>query len=278
MATPEAVTEGDKRRRLKGQCRRRRPAVPDPSKHRVWPLLPPRETLDALEWPLERFALCVLWILLLFCPFWWWIDWRQARRPNSQEARWDERRANWVLGWVVVLLVLWLVNPAPTTLKVFFAVLAGVRLLEVFTTGLGTALREQQQVRARNLVTIAFYFVQVTLIFAILYHCLATSDFIDSNHSAASRVVDYLYISWSNITSLGNSIYVPEGDTARFLEVLTTTSGILLLGVLLAFGIGEVSGKDEEAAKKPDEPGGQASLTSGRRPYRLVRVFWRRSG
>jgi len=235
-------------------------AEPDPSKRRVWPLLPTSETLDAIKWPLERVALCVLWMLLLFCPFWWWIDWRQARRPNSPEARWDERRANWVLGWVVVLLVLWLVNPASTDLKVFFAVLAGVRLLEVFTTGLGTALQEQQQVRARNLVTIAFYFVQLTLIFAILYHCLATTDFgpaTDSTHLDASRAVDYLYISWSNITSLGNSAYVPEGDTARFLEVLTTTSGILLLGVLLAFGIGEVTGKDKKTAKKHDEPGGQ---------------------
>ena len=159
-------------------CTMGKSAAPDFSKRRVFPLLPPRETLDEIKWPLERVGLCVLWVLLLFCPFWWWIDWRQARRPKSREERWDERRANWVLGWVAVLLALWLFNPGPTDLRVAFAVLAGVRLLEVFTTGLGTALQEEQQVRARNLVTIAFYFIQITLIFAILYHCLATTNFV----------------------------------------------------------------------------------------------------
>jgi hypothetical protein len=56
--------------------------------------------------------------------------------------------------------------------------------------------------------------------------------------------------------------------------VLTTTSGILLLAVLLAFGINEVSGERGEAAGKPDGP---TSLTSGRQPCRLVRFLCKRA-
>jgi hypothetical protein len=48
---------------------------------------------------------------------------------------------------------------------------------------------------------------------------------------------DFLYISWTNMTTLGNDIYTPANDTARVLQMLTAASGLFLFGVLLAFGI-----------------------------------------
>ncbi len=124
-----------------------------------------------------------------------------------------------------------------------------VRLLEILVTGLGTALGQQAQARARNLITIGIYSVQLTLIFAILYHSFATSDFVatGSNSHEPHAASAYLYISWTSITSLGNESLTPTTDMARFLEISTTTAGIFLLGVLLAFGIGEIQGKNKRS-------------------------------
>lgn len=220
--------------------------MPDLRKRSVRPLLPPKESLAQIEWPLERAAFRFLWLLLLLCPFWWLIDsleptWQQSRR---EKRRWDQQRAYWVLFWLVVLVAMWLVNPEPTSWKVVFAVLAGIRLLEVFTTSLGTVLKQAQQVRARNLVTFAIYAVQITLIFAILFHSLAAMDF-GTRLAHPTKASDYLYMSWSDMASLGNNAYAATTRTARFLEVLTTTSSILLFGVLLAFGIDAVKEKQK---------------------------------
>ena len=110
-------------------------------------------------------------------------------------------------------------------------------------TGLGTILNQRDQARARNVLTIVFYAIQVTFIFAILYHYLAKDSFVANlgteDQETASSVWDFLYISSSNVTSLGNN-YVTHSDFAHFLEVFSTATGIFLLGVLLAFGINEL--------------------------------------
>ena len=190
------------------------------------------------EWSLDKVGLGVLRVTLHACGFWWLID---RAESNGRSGNWDRRRAFWVVGWLLALTAMWMINPEAEGLRIFFGLLAGWRLLEVCVTGLGTALAQEQQVRARSLVTIAIYGVQLTLIFAILYHSFAATDFVTNSAPAAHLASsDYLYISWTNITSLGNSTYSPTSEVARFLEVGTTTAGILLLGVLLAFGINEV--------------------------------------
>ena len=72
---------------------------------------------------------------------------------------------------------------------------------------------------AGDLVTIGVYVAQVMLIFAILYHSLATSSFITEANGCvtpASRPSDYLYVSWSALTTVGNSVYVPADSMARY--------------------------------------------------------------
>jgi hypothetical protein len=220
----------------------------------------------ARGWALERTAFRFLQLALFACLFWWAIDSRELiekkklRRQHPVrstpgyregttriERKYDIWRARWVVGFLLLLVPLWLVNPASRVLQLAFAVVAIVRLWEILTTGLGTSLALEQQIRARNLVTIAIYASQATLIFAILYHSLAAGHFSLEQGPSATGAFDYLYASWANLTSLG-STFEPEGGGARFLAVLTTTTGIVLLGVLLAFGIDTV--KDGESRRR----------------------------
>jgi hypothetical protein len=235
--------------------------VSEPRKRNLFPLLPTECDLRYFEWPLEKKAYGLLWVLLPLCPFWWLID---KREPNcsspsrEQEREWNHRRANWVIGWLVLLIALWLIGPDSQPWQAIVGALAALRLLEIFVTGLGTILDQRQQIRARNVVTILIYAVQVTLIFAILYHSFAAGGFVglkpgDSGPVSAS---DYLYISWSAVVSLGNSKFTPNTAPARFLEVATTTTAIFLLTVLFAYAIDTVKKgeKDEEGPSNgPDD-------------------------
>jgi len=210
-------------------------------------LLPTRSpSTGDRDWSLEKGALAIQHVLQMACGFYWYIDSKETDQGPSSE--WDHRRAKWVLGWSVLLVVLWLVNPGPLWLRLLVGGVAAWRLLEILVTALGTALGEKTQIKARNLITIGFYGLQLVLIFAISYHSFAAGHFIAENSAVTDSHIassDYLYMSWSNFTSLGNDLYVPEGDAARFLEVATTSAGILLLGVLLAFGIDRI--KDDDA-------------------------------
>ncbi len=201
-----------------------------------------------------------LWVLLLLCMFWWCIDRLEplkAENENEGEKevreelknRLNLQRAYWVTGWLFLLGAIWLINPGPSSWRLLFAGLALMRLLEIFTSGLGTVLRQKTQVGASNLVTIAIYAAQLVLIFAILDHSFATTEFVTESGAHATRASDYLYISWSDLTTIGNNIYAPQNSVARYLELLTTTSGLLLLTVLVAFGINIVKPKETDEAQ-----------------------------
>jgi hypothetical protein len=192
---------------------------------------------------------------------------RAAGRSAAPKRKWDKGRAFYLLGWLVVLFLAWLINPGVGWVMIVVGLLASWRLLEILVTGLGTALGQTAQVRARNLVTIGVYGLQMTLIFAIVYHSFATTGF--GGGTLASS--DYLYISWAAVTSLGNDTFRATSEGARFLEVATTTAGIFLLAVLLAFGINEVkkTNRTESDVKTASPGNGQpaaamAQATDGR--------------
>jgi len=227
-------------------------------KRRLLPLLPTEGELRQFEWPLEKKAYGLLCILLPLCPFWWLIDKREPYCPNASPQRkreleyeWNQRRANWVLGWLAVLIAVWLIGPESQPWKLIVGVLAALRLLEVFVTGLGTILDQGQQIRARNVVTVLIYAVQAMLIFAILYHSFVEAGFENHPH----RPSDFLYISWSAVVSLGNEHFAPTTTAARFLEVAAATTAIFLLTVLFAYAIDTVKTGEEkkETLKEPCE-------------------------
>jgi hypothetical protein len=193
---------------------------------------PTRQECSEDRWPLEVGAFWFHGLLLRLCAFWWIIDRREGEDENGSR---DKFRALWVISWLTLLIVMWAANPTGTLSKVF-VVIAVLRLVEIFTSGLGTLLERRQYARVRSLITIAIYTLQVALIFAILEHGLAGNAFV-SGHSHATSAFDFLYISWTNMTTLGNDIYTPANDTARILQMLSSASGLFLFGVLLAFGI-----------------------------------------
>ncbi|MGH2974795.1 MAG: hypothetical protein ACRDLL_08015 [Solirubrobacterales bacterium] len=215
-------------------------------------------------WPLEKTAFRILQLALLACAFWWVIDSNELlERLNPKrdiervEKKYDVWRARWVLGWLPPLMLVWILNPAPAALKWLAALPALVRLIEISATGLGTIFAQAQQVRARNLVTLGFYGIEIAFVFAILYHSFAASAFIPGHGGLAAKDAgDYFYISWSNLTSLGSE-YEPTTGAARFLASLTTTFGIFLLSVLLAFGI--------DAVHDGETGGGRATETEAPR-------------
>jgi hypothetical protein len=189
-------------------------------------------------WPLETVVYYAVFLpLYQVCPFRWAID---SELIFKEPKCMDYALVCWVLIWVFLLAALWYFNFTPTSICV---VLAIARLVEIYVTGLGTILGQKAQAGARSVVTILVYLVQVVLIFAILGHNLVHDSFIanpDTAHQAsASGRADFLYISWSNVTSLGTE-YVGQNEFARFLEVLSATTGIFLLSVLLAYGINEI--------------------------------------
>jgi hypothetical protein len=227
--------------------------VPEPRKRRLLPLLPTECDLRAFDWSLEKKAYGLLWLLLTFCPFWWAIDRREPDGSEAipgQETDWNRRRANWVLGWLVLLVAIWLANPGGEPGRLIVGVLAGLRLLEIFVTGLGTILNQPQQIRARNVVTILIYAVQVTLIFAILYHSFAATGF-EHDGEVPTRPSDFLYISWSSAAALGSD-FTAETSAARFLEVATTTASIFLLTVLFGYAIDAVGSEEKDRAGPGD--------------------------
>jgi hypothetical protein len=123
------------------------PAVAiDLIKRNIRPFLPLAEQLKPVEWPLEKGAIRILWLLLLLCPFWWLIDRREPDNETERKAQKDRlnlQRACWVVGWLALLGVIWIINPDPSAWKWFFAGLALMRLLEIFTSGLGTIVRQK---------------------------------------------------------------------------------------------------------------------------------------
>jgi hypothetical protein len=217
----------------------------------------PSSTGDHFTWYLETWALTVQKALLRLCPFYHCIDrWetKETKRKKSEGEdtgtlrKWDLGRAFWVVGSLIVLAKLWYWNPSQRWAMILVGVVAGVRLFEILVTSLGTALGQQSQVRARNLITIAIYGVQLILIFAILYHSFDRAGFEATEPNEVLGATDYLFISWSAFTSLGTEAFTPVNEGARYLQVATTSAGILLLGVLLAFGISEVQASNERSS------------------------------
>jgi|GEM_PF-4566965 len=213
------------------------------------------------SWSLEAGALWIHDKLKWLCLSWLFIDRREtnARKKEkesereNQQQNWDRRRGQYVIGWTVLLVVVWLLNPGYFWGRMVVGALAAYRAYEIIVSGLGTALGDSTQTRARNLITIGFYGIQLTLIFAIAYHSFAGGCFQpahDSSFDSHLASTDYLYISWANFTSLGQEAYEAKSEVAQFLEVSTTSMGILLLAVLLAFGINEVKDPPKQTGKE----------------------------
>lgn len=202
----------------------------------------------------ERAALVLYRVLLCFAASWWLSEEsdphkrkaikgakRRARRRDPEamgllEGR--RRYENRVLGvyvslWLVVLILLLATNPFWAWL---LAGLAAYRLAEMFTTGLGFVLGRAEPKLAGSLITVGMLALQTTLVFGILNQSLAADQLKCAPGCPSVDPFTFLYISWTDMTTLGNS-YTPTSDGAQVLQMLATTSGLLILGILAARAI-----------------------------------------
>jgi hypothetical protein len=146
--------------------------------------------------------------------------------------------------WVVVvtggLIYMWMANPADATIRDVFSGLAAWRWLEIVTVGLGIALKQEESVLGNSLLTIGVWAVQLALIFAVLDHTFATNAFVLYPHTraavAATHPLEYLYIAWTYMVTLGSS-FEPTTGGARVLSMATSTSGVMLLAVFVASAV-----------------------------------------
>lgn len=203
---------------------------------------PPPNEKPTFAWPLETWIYYPWRLFLCLCPFQLVIE---TGWIFKTERKRELARAGWVVGWTVGLIVLWRFSLVGAW---FCGLLASVRLYEIYITGIGTILNQRSMARARNVATIVLYVIQAVFIFAILGQSLEPSGFVSdsatgASHEVASQPVDFLFIGWSNLFSLGND-FDTKTNLGHFLEVFATTTGIFLLSVLLAFGIEEVKNPD----------------------------------
>lgn len=147
----------------------------------------------------------------------------------------------WVAFVTGGLLFMLVANPADHAASYIFAGLALWRWLGIFTVGLGIALIQQESVLGNSLMTIGVWAAQIAIIFAILDHSFAPTAFILHPHThdavVATVPFDYLYLAWTHMTTLGNP-FEPTTAGAKVLSMAASTSGVLLLAVLVASAVG----------------------------------------
>lgn len=148
--------------------------------------------------------------------------------PDPRDVR---IAAIYVLAVTVPLLVALLVGFVGQPWRTIVVAVVVVRLLEIFTVGLGLVLGRRGPLFGRSVVAVGLLALQVTIVFAVLDQALAHTGFTGSGVRATSPL-QFLYISWTHMTTLGGS-YDPTTDTARALQMATSTAGILVLAVLV---------------------------------------------
>jgi hypothetical protein len=244
-----------RRARLWNQERRKNVAPP--------PVLTPERYM-----PFDRLALLLYQLAFWIAPSWWLIDSRkrynepcskEQQQKNLTKQEWET--ACYVTAWFAILVVLWRISPSDRATAETFGYVALFRLLEIAITVLGFVLDQREPKIARSLVTISILAMQVVLIFAILDHSFARHAFlkpqvVTQGHAvarAAATPFEYLYLSWTYMTTLGNQ-YAPASTVARLLQLGANTSGILLLGIVAARAIGLISDTRMNRNGQPARP------------------------
>jgi hypothetical protein len=147
----------------------------------------------------------------------------------------------YVLAATLLLVLLWLFVDPDGSLATVALVIAVVRGVEVMVVALGLILvKEDVHLGRDQLLVAAVYGVQLPLILAIVARVGMASDFSAEGGVHPSSPLEFLYISWTNMTTLGNS-YVATTDSARALVIASGAVGIVLLGLFITLGVGKLT-------------------------------------
>jgi hypothetical protein len=221
--------------------------------------------------PFDKVALKAYRLGFWAAPSWLFVDARKryvddlgnAIEGEGLAERQERNTALYVLAWFFILTVAWYISPQGHTFAVFLGALALWRLFEIGITVLGFVLDQREPKIAQSLITIAILALQVALIFAILDHSFAKSDFLKPSAlttvtpvviakfhhvlvtadlpkpAPAEKPLELLYITVTYMTTVGNQ-YTPSSWIAHLLEIGANISGLLLLGIVAARAIGLV--------------------------------------
>lgn len=221
----------------------------------------PREGPSAERFlPFDEWALYLYRLGFWLAPSWLFIDaaerWQTAGKKGPERSRIIRQQktstALYVAVWCAVLFAIWLLTPENNTIATAAAIIAIFRLFEIALTILGFVLDQREPQIAGSLITIGLLGLQVVFIFAILDNAFAHDGFllpgVDTNakgaHPAAATQFEYLYLSWTYMITIGNE-YTPDTGPARFLQIATTSTGIVLLGIVAARAIGLVGSTEK---------------------------------
>jgi hypothetical protein len=155
---------------------------------------------------------------------------------------WSPERAERVVELYIItvtlaLAALWLADahqPAKW-LALLGAVVAVWRGVEICTVALGLVVRSGSVIAGKSLIVVGIYAVQFPLILAITNEIFAGESG-DWSRNRPHGAIDWLYLSATNIFTLGNSI-TPKSTAAKALVIASLAVGVLLLSVFVTFAI-----------------------------------------
>lgn len=158
--------------------------------------------------------------------------------------------ASWVEGYILVTAVFLVVgvpmwSQSSSGWKVAWCVVAVFRLCEILAQCIEVILGRIETDAATTLATIVVYVLQVVAIFTIGAEAVGSSGF-GSDRDYPSSWQDFLYMTWNNMATLGNS-YAARSDWGKLVVAGSNVMAILLFSVLLGFGIGKLGHKPPRA-------------------------------
>jgi hypothetical protein len=143
----------------------------------------------------------------------------------------------------------------PTGWKVAWSVVAVVRLGEILTQSMEVILGRINTDGPSTLLTVAIYVLQALAIFTIGAQIVGSAGFASGNDHPDSWQ-DFLYMTWNNMSTLGNS-YAATSNWARAVVAGSNLLAILLFTILLGFGVGRLGQKDTAGSTRSAAPGAE---------------------
>jgi hypothetical protein len=130
-----------------------------------------------------------------------------------------------------------------TTVEVLAVALGCLRWAEILVAVAELLVGRGRPAAEATVAVLVVYVPQVVLLFAVAAEVLAPSGFRLGVHGPPPHgVLAFLYVSWTNLTTLGND-FSPVTGAARSIVMVEGATGVLLLGVFLAYAMGRFSGE-----------------------------------
>ena len=176
-----------------------------------------------------------------------WAD-NRAGLDDAAKAKINRRLERWlVLSTVVLVIGIFTVNKdawgwgVAEVWTVVVAVLAFFRICEIFSQSVEVISGKIGVDAPTTMATLVMYVIQGVAIFTICAELVGPRGFETTDAQPHSQG-DFLYMTWNNMATLGNSSYTATSPMGRWVVTGSTVTAILLFSVLLGFAVGKLGG------------------------------------